>query len=419
MKRCFNLRPFQLYLLAGSIVTAFFFIFNPQNLTSVYGTGNGRYADKVDSFSEYIIRNTVKRNILNSQDGVYTPIVTKGYSNQDYSYYSDGYKYYYSNLVLQTLPITFIAKLLHLDTESKLDKYFSVLRLINAIFFSILINGILLSYCEIQTKNLAFFAPLLAGSSAGFIFFSQNLYFLSFVMILPAFYIARKLRKKQILNPSILIIFCILNFSRGFEFSTVFALLTAFSAAIFTLGSFSQKIKAARTVFLIVCISFIISIALGIIFIFINGNFSFFESAQALLGNLKLRTQTLQGVPYPFSTEFIAQMNTRWKLPAFSLKSNGFALSELDIIISMLFLMMIRLRKMNDNEKLIYIYGFFGYLSWYLFAYQHILGHSMYDWYIFSLTMGLSFSLLIIFYASHIIFFFQRLIFKILSDSNA
>ncbi|TBW08027.1 hypothetical protein E0E50_15765 [Azotobacter chroococcum subsp. isscasi] len=93
-KREFSL----LYLLTYATVAMFFFVFDPQGASSTYyGSGGGRYADRVDSFSEYIVRNTIKRNVLNNDELSLLPILTKGYNNKDYNYYPDGYQKYYSN----------------------------------------------------------------------------------------------------------------------------------------------------------------------------------------------------------------------------------------------------------------------------------------------------------------------------------
>ncbi len=400
------------YLFLCTIAVMFFFIFNPQGLNFGYGSGNGRYADRVDSFSEYIVRNTIKRNILNKDDSSLVPIVTKGYGSGNYEYNPDGYTKYVSNLTIQTIPATVLAKVLRLDTEVKLDRFFGILRLVNALLLSIFIVGIFLSYCSIQKNNFAFLIPFLVGCSSGFIYFSQNLYFSSFLIVLPAFYIATQLRYRQGFNKYLVFLFGGLYFLRGFEFSTVFALLTAFSAALFTLGSMTKKMKMALLAFSLICLAFAGSIILQIIFVSADSGLSLGDTARRLFGNIQHRTQSATGVPFPFSVQFVKSMNERWSYPAFSVSTNGFVLSQLNIIVIMLFGIISRLSKITDNEKIIYLYGFFGYASWYIFAYQHIMWHSMYDWYIFALTMGLSFGLLLVFYGSLAVDYFQRIYFR-------
>ncbi len=399
-----------------TIAVMFFFVFNPQGLSFEYGSGNGKYADRADSFSEYIVRNTIKRNILNKQDSSFTPIVTRGYDKREYAYTPDGYTRYVSNLALQTVPATILARLLSLDNEEKLDRFFSILRLANALLLSIFIVEIFLCYCRTQQNRLEFLIPLLVGCSSGLIFFSQNLYFASCLIVLPAFYIARQLCHHRSFNKYPILFFGVAYFLRGFEFSTVFALLTAFSAALFTSGSMTRKMKAALLAFGLICLAFAAALILHVILVSADSGQSFGDTARNMLNNIQHRTQSTTGVPFPFGAQFVKVMNERWAYPAFSVTENGFALSQLGIIITMLLGVISRARRITDNEKIIYLYGFLGYASWYVFAYQHIMWHAMYDWYIFAMTMGLSFGLLFVFYTSLSADYFKALFHKCKND---
>lgn len=393
------------YLLLFALASTFFFVFNPQGLNFEYGSGGGRYADRGDSFSEYIVRNTIKRNVLNKGDSSILPIVTKGYASEDYSYYSDGYYKYSSNLILQTIPATILANIFKINTERKLEIFFGALRLTNALFFSVFLSGIFLIFCNIQKTTVAFLIPLLVGCSSGFIYFSQNLYFFSSLIVFPAFFIAVQLNNRATFNKSIVIFLGVLYFLRGYEFATIFALLTGFSAALFSVGGIADKAKSFFIAFTLICVSFFIAIILHIIFVSADSGWalSATEAAQVAFSSLHKRTGSIYGVPFPLSTQFIDTMKYRWSYPAFSISNNGFALSEMNIILLLLSGFFIRLRKMTVNEYIIYFYGFSGYASWYIFAYQHIMWHNMYDWYIFALTLGLSFGFLVIFYGSLVV----------------
>ena len=87
---------------------------------------------------------------------------------------------------------------------------------------------------------------------------------------------------------------------------------------------------------------------------------------------------------------------------AFSWIPGAIKIREAYVVIFILLIVILRRKMMSDTEKTIIVYGIIGYLSWYVFAYQHIMWHSMYDWYIFSLTLGLSFSMLIIIYVNNV-----------------
>ena len=396
------------------VIVMFFFIFNPHGLSTDYGSGGGRFADRVDSFSEYIIRNTITRNIVTKGNTSFLPIMTKGYTNSDYTYYPDKPLKYYTNICFQTIPATVFAEIFRINTEKKLYTYFSVFRFMNALLLSILLIGIFTCFCHTQKLKTASLIPLVVGSSSGFIYFCQNMYFLSFLIILPAFFIAVQLTTQGKYSKLLVFIFGLLYFFRGYEFATVFALFSAFIAALFVPGKISKKIKSASLAFGLICLSFVLTTIVHGLIVLADSHWqlSLSESYRLAFGSLQYRTASINGVPPPFSNQFYTTMNTRLNCSAFSVMAKGFKLSELSVILLMLAGTIIRTGKMSHNELLIYLYGFFGYASWYIFAYQHIMWHDMYDWHIFALTTGLSFSLLLLFYSSIAFNYFLTLYLK-------
>lgn len=397
-------------LLIYTLIVLFFLVFNPQSLHSFTGDGGGKYADKVDSYSEYIIRNTVKRNVLNKSAPGFLPILTKGYTRLDYNYYHDDYKKYYSNLALQIIPATLIAKLLNLNTEIKLDHFFTILRVGNALAFSFLSCLFFLCFCKIQKIKHHLLVPFLIGGLSGFVFFSQNLYFLSALMLMPATLIAYQLCRNHTFSKKALFLLGLAYFLRGYEFATVFALLTAFSAALFTNNEWRDKLKSALIAFFIICSAFILSLIIHVILVSADSGWSLSlsEAAQNAFATVHTRTATLSGAPLPFSAKFFHVMYERWSATAFSLTKSGMDLSELYIIIFIGLVTLLRLKFLTITEKIIITYGYLGYISWYIFAYQHIMWHGMYDWYIFSLTCGLAFALLVTIYTNALIEFIAK-----------
>lgn len=392
------------------MLVLFFFIKNPQALNFSYGDGGGRYADRVDSFSEGIVRNTIKRNILNKSDNSFFPIMTRGYSSGDYSYYEDGYRKHTTNLSLQTVPATIIAKMLNINTERKLDIYFGVLRLINALSLAFFLCFFFFFFCKVQKIKHHFIIPFVIGGSAGFIFFSQNLYFASALMLMPASLIAFQLSRGNRCSKIPIFLLGVAYFLRGYEFATIFALLTAFSAAIFANGDGRNKLKLSVIAFGIICLSFIFSVSTHVILVSADSGWvlSLTESAQKAFKSLQYRTASLDGVPFPFGPQFVQKMNERWSTTAFSLTKESIKITEMNVIMFIGFIAALRLKAMSNVERIIITYGVVGYLSWYIFAYQHIMWHVMYDWYIFSLTLGLAFSLLTIIYINRAIEFAEK-----------
>lgn len=394
-------------ILLYAVIAMFFFMLNPQALKFTYGDGGGKFSDRVDSYSEYIVRNTVKRNILVKEDKSFLPIFTKGYANSDYAFYADKYKKYTSNLVLHTVPATIVAKLLNFNTEKKLDMFFGLLRLANAFVFSCLLCVFLFYFCQFQQLKHHFLVPFLVGGSAGFVFFSQNLYFASSLMLMPAALIAYQMCNKGYFSKGVVFFLGVIFFLRGYEFATVFAILTGFSAAVFTAGDWRKKAKQFAIAFTLVCVAFAVALLCHIMLISADNGWvlTFSDAAKQAFYNVQLRTASIKGVMPPLGAAFFNAMNERWATTAFSITEAGLKISELDVLLLMMLTLVVRLKTMRPVEKMIMAYAILGYLSWYVFAYQHIMWHQMYEWYIFSLTMGLAFSLLIIIYLNNLIEF--------------
>ena len=383
-----------------AVIALFFFIFNPQGLNFSDGNSSGKYVDRVDSYSEYIVRNTIKRNILVQEDKSIFPIVTKGYADSDYNFYADGYEKYLSNLSLQTLPATLIAKLANFNTEKKLDSFFGLLRLANAFLFALLLSAFLFYFSQVQQLKHHFLIPFLVGSSTGFVFFSQNLYFASSLMLIPAVFIAHQLSKHRKFSKIMVFVFGFIFFLRGYEFATIFAILTGFSAAFFTMASWKERLKSFAIAFCLICAAFVFAVASHIALVSADNGWtlSASEATKQAFAKVQLRTASIKNVPVPLGPSFVDEMNKRWSSTAFSIDQTGLKISELDVLLFIMLVFVVRLKSMSQVEKLIIAYGVFGYLSWYIFAYQHIMWHRMYEWYIFSLTMGLAFSMLMILY---------------------
>ncbi|WP_129126145.1 hypothetical protein [Geomonas oryzae] len=395
-------------ILVYAAVVLLFFAGNPQDLRFPYGDGNGRYADRVDSYSENIVRNTIKRNILDS-DGSFLPIKTSGYPD-DYSYQGTGYHKYTSNLSLQTVPATLLARSLHLKTEGALDRLFDMLRLVNAALFSLGLTVFLYFFCQARSVKHHFVVPLLLGGSAGFLFYSHNLYFMSSLMVLPAAVIACRSCLGRRLSPLLIFFSGVAYFARGYEFATVFTLLTAFSTALFTDDGWRRKLRSGAVAFAAVCLSFAFCLVAHVILIDVDSGWmlSFTESARQAFVHVKLRTATTSHVPAPFGPEFFSALSQRWLAVAFSLNAAWWKLSERQVLFLLFLAGLSQMKRRSGTEMLIICYGVAGYLSWYVCAYQHIMWHTMYDWYIFSLTVGLSFSLLSVLYLDGIIGFITR-----------
>ena len=169
----------------------------------------------------------------------------------------------------------------------------------------------------------------------------------------------------------------------------------------------SEAPDAFAIAFGLICLAFLVAVICHIVLISADSAWalSLSDAAKQAFHNVQLRTATIKGVALPFGPGFISILNERWSSTAFALIEAGFKLTELEVILMIALVIVMRLKSMLAVEKMIIAYGVLGYLSWYIFAYQHIMWHQMYEWYIFSLTIGLAFSLLLIIYLNQLIAF--------------
>jgi hypothetical protein len=388
---------------AWTLLASFLILLNPQALETDYGTGNGKYSDRIDSFSEYIVRNTVTFNATEDKGFTLLPIITKGYFGEgspDYTYVGDGAVQYTSSLVVQTIPISLIASALNLESESDFKTYFSGLRLIQAVVLSLLLMIFAYSFTKFHGLRGGWIAPIAVGTSAGFVLFAQNLYFLSPLMIAPAVLVAVQVLRKGRWSPLWVFVLALANFLRGYEFLSVAALLTAFAAMIFATGEWRPRLLSGAKAFGLVVLAFMSALMMHFAAIVLGSanHYSFSGALEVVLERAKTRNFSTEGVPSPLGNEFFATV--RWELlqPAFKLVEGVPSVSKFAVLLAVLLVCALRAGRMTKPETTIVSFGLLGYASWYVVGYQHIMIHRMYDWYIFSLTVGLAATLLLIMY---------------------
>ena len=399
---------FSIYFILISIC----FCFNIPNIKYPYGTGDGQYADSIDSFSEYNVRNTIQKNIYHPNQ--YHPflIFSNGYSNPgyDWKYYDDTYTTQYrSNLALQSLPMTILASVLKISTEKEFDTYFTVLRKINAISFALILTIFFYNFCKKKKYKNTSLIPILIVLNSGFVLYSQNLYFISAVYVLPLAVLSSELLKKNSYSFFSVLVCGFLAFLRGYEFATLFALLVAFVCFYFKEGDLESKLKSSIKGFFITVLSFAIITLIHIFLIWHYENFpiTLMQAFETFTNPIKIRSLSIDGVPPPLSLGFFGHFYRVWLYDlGFSFFQAGdikvgsdhnFGIPQIAILIVYMHLFWHRIKKADLDECSIFAYSLFGYISWYIFAYQHIMGHGgMYNYFIFSFSVMLGFSMLLI-----------------------
>jgi len=399
---------FTLYFLLISLC----FCINFPNVTTPYGTGNGQYDDAIDSFSEHLVRGTVQKNIYHPNDYHPFMIISTGYANPgyDWKYYDGIYTTQYrSNLALQTLPMTFIASTLKIKSDEEFGQYFRVLRKINAIGFAFLLTIFFYNFCKKNNYQDNSLIPILVTLNSGFALYSQNLYFISAVYALPMALLSSELLKKNKYSYFSVFICGLLLFLRGYEFSTLYALLVAFVCFYFKEGTLKEKLLSSINAFLIIVLSFIIVVICHICLIWRFETFpiSLMQAFETFSYPVKLRSLSLHDVPFPLSLGFFGHFYRSFIYSlGFSFFQTGdikvgsdmkFGIPVFIILTAYLKLFFLRFKKANLDERAIFIYSFLGYISWYIFGYQHIMGHGgMYNYFLFSFSIALCFSMLLI-----------------------
>ncbi len=394
------------------ILISLCFCFNLPNVKYPYGTGNGQYEDSIDSFSEYNVRNTIQKNIYHPNE--YHPflIISNGYANPgyDWKYYDDTYRTQYrSNLALQSLPITFIASVFKINTEAEFDTFFSVLRKLNAICFALILTIFFYNFCQKKNYKNNSLIPILVVLNSGFALYSQNLYFISAVYVLPLAVLSSELLKKNSYSFYSVLLCGFLAFLRGYEFATLFALLVAFVCFYFKEGDLERKLKSSIKGFLIIVLSFVM---ITLLHIFLIKHYEYFpisyiQAFEIFTNPIKYRSLSLDGVPAPLSLGFFGHVYRVWLydlgISFFQIGNikigteHNFGIPQIAIILSFIHLFWNRIGKADLDEKSIFAYSFLGYISWYIFSYQHIMGHGgMYNYFIFSFSLMLGFSMLLV-----------------------
>lgn len=375
-----------LVLLILLLATGLFFNFTKQS--TGYGTGDGKFLDQVDSFSEYIIRNSVIHAMKNDLPSNSILVITRGYAKADYNYYYDGTINYYSNHGSQSIFFINLLRLIKAPGDSDLGRYFQAFRFVNCLLVaaSIVVFFVTVFGANITAFALAFFYSL----SGGIALFSSNLYFMIWVMLTPL--LCSPLLKMQSIKPYAFatFIFSFIYFSMRYEFATTFALLWLLPFAILR-GCFIANWKSVALILLMSTLGFGFAIFWHLAAVADALNLPYSQTIPTVFSSLKLRTLSFTDVPRPFTVLFFKDLLIRLGWVGFSFPYL-FSVSKLFVLCSTA--LMARWVWLDCVSKRVLGISFLGYISWYLFAYQHIMGHKIYDSLIFSTTIQLSFLIL-------------------------
>jgi len=403
------------YLTFFCFFLAFFTWANLTNQTTLYGTNFGKLDDQADSYSEYIVRNTLVNDFIGNQNKKSTLIFTDGYTKTplDFSY-SESNTITYSHsraiqrdfyfMLINLSPSNFIndkpifnleprsliglaslikSSLSHLNIRTSRDIYFQFFRFINCFLLSFCITVFFVNLFE--RKMMTLLLILLFSMVSGIALFSSNLFNCFWAMFTPLLCYSFIKKDSYLMYHFLLpLLFSYLYFSIHYLFAATFAIL--WLLPIF----FDSKIKSKKN-----AIKFLL-ISLGIIFGFflevINHinyvserlSLNTTQAFSDIFESTRTRVLSLEGVPFPFGIGFFKSMIIR-------LSWDGIRIPMFISISKMIFLitLLIFYKKNICNLRNLCLWAFLAYFSCYLFSYQHMMVHDMYDSLIFSVTIQL------------------------------
>lgn len=352
------------------------------NLTmqsTAYGNGDGRYEDQIDSFSEYVVRNSVIYGVERGDASSATMFLTAGYP-QHYDYSSEGIYPYYSNRGAQSNVYTFIALALGHQSADDLSAFFTAARFVNALLVSVI--AFVFFGSLLGMTGLAAVAALLFTLLSGIALFSSNLYFQLWTFLLPLAAYPLLLRGHATQYLFAAFVGSVVYFSIRYEFATTFAMLWILPVLI--KGTSPSRLGIGA--FFASCLGFTLALTSHHIQVAGSLGIGIGDASDLILSSMKLRTMSIEGVPVPFSSGFRWAIMDRYSWSGLSVPfvvivpKTGF----------LLFFLLVSLTVREWRDVQILVWAVLTYISWYVFAYQHIMWHAPYDSLLFAVTIQLA-----------------------------
>jgi hypothetical protein len=138
--------------------------------------------------------------------------------------------------------------------------------------------------------------------------------------------------------------------------------------------------------FVAVCFGFAVALAAHHFAVASENGIRITDASALVLHSAAERVASLQDVPAPFTTDFIVRKGSTWSWPALDLP-RLLRVSKLALL-GVIIVLMARTRCRPSRDIL--IWSVLAYVSWYVFAYQHIVFHAVYDSLLFAATIYLA-----------------------------
>jgi hypothetical protein len=138
-------------------------------------------------------------------------------------------------------------------------------------------------------------------------------------------------------------------------------------------------------------IGFCIAVAIHIHLVAVDLGIPLKDAPAIALGNAAMRTMSLEeGVPAPLSFEFLRLMAKSLREPVLSIPHFPILVSKMSVVLALVVILVVHIKDRRYARAAIIAWAFVAYLSWFIFAYQHLMVHAMdglfYDNLLFALT---------------------------------
>lgn len=367
------------------LVVSFMLWANIARQSTDYGTNYGRFADQVDSFSEYLVRNSVIDRVRSGDPDPGYLVYTPGFEKGEYGYTPGPTRRYYSNRAIQAVVFAWIGGR---SPEFFLDHqagFFQLFRLVNSMALAAAFLVFFVGW--LGRNRLALGMALAMTLSGGACLFASNLYFMAWVMFSPLLCYPLVKRGSHGWYCLAAGVCSLAYFAMRYEFATTFALLWILPFLIRGVDGERPRWGFAALAFLCSCTGFAIALWWHHMSVAAATGGSLADASRLIFVTLETRVASLTNVPAPFSPAFFWSLLKRWSWAGFVIPLLA-EFSKLAVLIAFLALWH-RFRRSRPSV-LLAIWAVVTYLSWYLFSYQHIMLHLMYDSLIFAATVQLA-----------------------------
>jgi hypothetical protein len=208
------------------------------------------------------------------------------------------------------------------------------------------------------------------------------LYFQTWVLLLPLFAYWLLLHANPLIYLAVALIGSAFQFSIRYEFATTFVLLWLLPV----LMTQAAPGRLGFATFFLGSVGFTLALLIHHVQVAGALGISVGEASGLILKKAGTRNMSMAGVEAPWSLGFFQEVAIRMNEAGLSIPFLVMLRKGLFVLI----FLVLWLTREDRVERDVLLWALICYISWYVFGYQHIMWHRMYDWLLFSVTLQLA-----------------------------